>query len=614
MVKFRASFIRQDSFKKMYSIKKKSNEWSYNLYLIICASFFYLFINLSSKNIPQVSFSNIKYDTFFMCFGSINGRFGKRDHESCVGHKEFADFLPCHLGIDPIRAKKPNILILGSSGLIGSAFKKLLDSNHENYIEIRSRYHFNLQDNTVYEVFKRINISIVVDLVNNSEDVHNRVLEHFQNQGIPLIRAMREYNPNFHSYQIVFPKIIGSEYFTPVSSSVFLSLFHSIMNRSIPILPSMQFCTNHDAAKSIYHSIKNTNLTSTPPPTRVESNCSVYTTDDLLSTYNHYISNDWKNYSSSIMQILYDIEISQRKDNRIYASVFFTLTSNNDRVSKFLTTLELYSKIFKTYPDISLSIIVLYILPSTPIKRPDFPPYIMPYLEFYEVPAETYQNIINTMSTTYMPEYFFRNIGARLCKSDYYFSSTSDYFPSPIFVQKILKKAFSPFEILRPSREEHPYVNLDQYFDSIYVKREFTYKSQFEMNNANRYSVLHGFASGSTGDIQGGSIHLIYYIRGWINGKYTYWTDTQFIFDVLSLIVPPIITDHPGGKHLNHPTNYASPHFILHNDNAYQRKVCSGILSRDISPFERIDWGIGYSNGSVSLSFEFKYYTVLIKK
>lgn len=99
-----------------------------------------------------------------------------------------------------------------------------------DFVEIRWRLHFDLNNSQIYEIFEYINITHVYDLINNEdgEIVHNKIFDFFNKKGVIVTRIVENKIDTKYD-QIIAPKAFGNQYMKIGVSILFNYTFHCIV-------------------------------------------------------------------------------------------------------------------------------------------------------------------------------------------------------------------------------------------------------------------------------------------------------------------------------------------------------------------------------------------------
>lgn len=557
--------------------------------------FVYLFISLGKINLdpffiwPSYKRPNLFFDE---CFAFING---DQIHNSskCYVHKYYRKYLSCHFGVAPSQAQDGYILILGSAGRIGLSFTKALKEMNYRFIEIRGKLHFNLNKTEIFELFEHIKIVHVFDFIFSvsGERLHQNILSFFNQKGILVTRVSQTRLSKGFDQVIVKPLIFGNQYLKNGVSTFFNSTFHCLLYNQCEMdasLDDASYISVYDLVpiliSRLFHS----------KPSIIEPKFKTFNTRGIWSRLLLFKSSQLTR-NDPFYQIFSDIsEAARERSYRPYLSIGYLISDDPPHYLRALKTLQLYDRILKLFPDLSLEIILFFVQYSTNHHFLDVVPVpkaLSNILHIFEISNSSLHLIHSVLKTKSLPEYFFRDIEIRLGRGELLMTGSSDVYPSPDFFEIVQRKQMSHFTLLKSYRI--PANNsLENYLLNYLQNQEnpnaFLIPS---LTQADFESSIFKWRIGCIGDTQGALRTTMYHINGWIFGKAVWAVDEAFAYDFLAFKVPAYILTLSNSMHQEHQAiSRYTPRFRFKGS-----EICAGYPTKYSRKYRRANWGISYN-------------------
>jgi len=588
-------FLKQ----KIGVLKNKSNKTTLIHYYIIIVLFLLTFID--SYQIP-LQILSLRGFYPAKCFDFINGEQKTVFPNICRNHDQYLDYLPCHLNIDPSKAKDKYILVLGSTGLIGGAFSRYLEYNNIHFVEVRGQLQFNLSQKYSYRILESLEYDLVFDLVKSNQETHSLIETFAKSKGATLIRTVKSKSQDSKIIEIVLPKVIGYVPIHSFSSNHDTMIYNAVIKqKSISYDTDEDVIPSTDVAKILFNILmehrKGTQQFFIPQ-------IIPFKFSQILRSIDLFHKNQIHLIPSSIYEMICDIKVASLKTRAPSVTLcHFVTTSFSNNLNKIYPYL---ANIINNFPDFPLNMFLM-LFPNNSdsiLDTVSIPETISSRLRIITIPKKSYDLVLETMNTSYMPEYFFRNIGARLSRTEYYFSSSSDVLLPPSAFHMIHRRLFSPFIAILPLR--HQYMHKDHFQDAyqLFSDNIIEVSTYLELKKNYSYKDIFYESKGSTGDYQGGDLLMFNSMKGHINSKYTYFSDKAFINDISSFKVPTYTIRFKYGRHIEHFHDYKAPSFGLSNNRTIKKIICEGVPTSKIPGYERDSYGISFTNQTNIITYK----------
>lgn len=569
------------------------------LILLIFLAIFYIYIFTLYHifNININIYNKYNNDQLFKkeCYVFINGEQAKQNTSDCFVHSYYRQYLSCHLGVPPSQAQIGRVLVLGSAGKIGLSLTKSLKKSQIPFLEIRGRYQFDLNNSQIYEIFDTLNITHVYDLVRHQEGeiLHNKINDYFLRKNIIVTRFVdREIDSKFD--QIISSyEPFGNQYMKLNVSRIFNHTFYCIVENKCKYF---SFSEKKKFITSTEISIELLKALSQKVPKIKRIVFKAYSEKQIWNKVLKFKRDrlDKNDIFYSIFNDIYKDSID-RKVNP-FLSIGYLTTNDEKHYSNAANTLKMYQKVLDQYPDISVEITLFWVMLFNTTKFEDcirIDKHLRFRLHVIDVSKKDMQTVLDVLHTTFIPEYFFRDISTKLGNGELLMTGSSDAYPSPSLFEIAQRKLVGPFTILKSDRIRAPEFNESFYY---YLEKQDTVTSA--LDHAKEPCDFHHYllsSLGHLGDVQGTVRSTMKELNGWIFGKYCYAVDAAFVWDMMMFKVPFYIVQMPNSMHKHHKfVSYKTPRFKLSHKVRASMFLCNGIPTKYINGYLRNNWGVSY--------------------
>ena len=583
---------------ELYELKKPTKEQLEHKKINISA------IKKNNESIPPSSYFNEKFDKdqyLFECFDFINGEQKRTNDDACFTHIQYEYMLPCHFGVAPSYRHVPQALILGSHGRVGLALKKLFDKKKINYIEVKGQFHFDVLKDILYRILDQQSVSVVIDLTPESETARAKINQYFNNRNIPIIRVVKEFK-NDTSVQIKTEKAFGNQFLKIGVSPLFRAIYLCLSKNECakPQLSNNEYSLSNEIAEVILEHLDDRSA-------NIDPKLAVYNESEIWKKFLLFNKKSLET-SSPFYENFAEINdsINEWRD-KVFVSQSYLSTNDDIHFQRANNTLTVLGKVLKMFPDISIEYIQFWLKTASNkrfFERMDLSESITSRMHVYEVDSKQLEYLCSVLgvNTSMIPEYMFRNIGARLGRGYMLMSSSQDIIPSPNLYEIYQRRLTSPLVILRGKRLKFK-KTIDVALQK-YTEKNTLFKPYIsELNNIS-FDKHFKYSNGPTGDVQGCNRELMYHVNGWVWGEYVYYADTAFHFDLTMTKVPFYEINYRNNMHQHHKTSaFNSPYFHIDNGPLERRAMfCDGYPTAVHESTKRPNWGISYDfkakNGS----------------
>ena len=534
------------------------------------------------------------------CYEFINGDQKGLNDTHCFTRIVYNNRLCCHLGVAPSERLLPHIVVIGSNGKVGQEVVNMLKGMNKRVVEVKGINQYNMYGWEMYRLFEPINITRVIDVTRGPNALHDIIYYRFWSlRKIPIIRVVDGFINQQGTTQI---KIGNNEpfnfkYLARNTSQLYKDIYKCLSNEICQQTPddnnsSKTYVSGKEVASVIVQNLDAVNKLVSPM-------LNIYTKDDIWNLMIRF-----KNNKLPRKHLLYSAfdkwqERIQTKYSNIFYSQVYTSTNTGAFVGRAQNTLHLINQLLIDYPDISSEYIQFWVKKDNGdffdmMKVGDELSKRLHVIEVEQDEFATIKQVLNITDNDY-PEYFFRDIGLRLCKGEVIYAGSEDIYPPPQLMDIMEKRLISPFIIWRGGFRESAAGNPMDIYEKYYTTLEPP-RMNVDFQQDFKFWDHFMFAWGETGDIQGAPRRAVYNMRGYIWGPWVYCADTNFIFDQTLYKFPYMVLQLHPTPHQDHiKISQNSIRFAMDDGPKYRREMyCQGYPSRHVPGSERPNWGVSY--------------------
>jgi hypothetical protein len=444
--------------------------------------------------------------------------------------------------------------------------------------------HFDLSQRQIYRIFDEMTFSYVIDLVRADERVHARIRSYFFARKVQVLRVVESFLDDDWLVQIKAREAFGDQYMKHNVSELFRRIFEHLVEGKVSQSPRFSQTKSYSLASDIADTVLDV-VFGKGLSHRISPDLKEYQDVEI-----------WKAAISFRMGVvprasrLYETlsEISARKDKKeIYFSQTYITTNDELRLRLAKNTLDMVDHALGVYPDISVEYIQFFIMNSGNATIFPVGERLASRLHVIEVSNEQLEKLqtILQIPKRVIPEYIFRNIGARLSRGKLIMTGSQDTWPSPALYEIAQRELVGPLTIYKPRRS--PADPEKQH--ALYANRSGSPYCSLGRAGSATFRANFGSARGPVGDMQGGSREQVFALNGWPWGRFVFRADTAFLMDQRAFKVPGYEMLTRFSAHQDHKyVSRATPPYVIRAD------YCRGIPSKLTVEGFRPDWGIWY--------------------
>lgn len=564
------------------------------------------------------------------CFTKENLTYEPNNTYLCFPRNNYSNLITCGIGISPKSVSKSRILVIGSTGVIGSSITSELQKQQIPFLEIRSHFQFSISLKPLFKILKQINISSVILLANDEiweqrNFSYDHIWKFCEKRKITVFKVVQEFDSslqmnsarskkfNFRLIQIKSPPVWGPIFLTPYQRAPGRYIHQCIINNSLnpaTLDTGKEFVFSLDIAKYIINSIVIQCLNeSSQFPNQItipdfptisnnelqillnEKNCKIHSklTNLSVSELNrHKFNIVWNS-----LQI--EENIGQRQKKKAYATLVVCVSNKKRIIELFSLSLKCTNIIMKPYPNLAIEYLALY-CPTDDKKGKfyevfDIPEELHKFFRIIEIPSSYVNKLKETYNITYFPEFILKNIGIRRASGEYVFSINSDVILPIGFFESVQRKLFTPLSYIRSHRRmvnfRSHHLLLKYYFSVSDVK--FQNQSFSDVCRNRRY--YDDYDRNGCGDFQGAHIKMWFGIKGFLETSHVFHVDTALSLDFAS--IPTYMFTRIIGQniHIVHEKeSKITDHFKFYREE-FKNAIKQGLSSSMLEGLERPNWG-----------------------